>query len=45
MVMFIEENADIKTDNSSFEILKDFICMGTTLKESNSIQEEAIRAE
>jgi hypothetical protein len=36
MVMFREQNAgysrDIKTDNSSFEIVEDFICMGTTLK-------------
>ena len=44
MVMSLVQNAgrnhNIKTDNSSFERVEEFIYLGTTLTNQNSIQEE-----
>jgi len=44
MVMSQDQNAgryhNIKTDNSSFERVEKFKCLGTTLTHQNSIQEE-----
>jgi hypothetical protein len=44
MVMSRDQNAgrnhSIKTDNSSFERVEEFRCLGTTLTNQNSIQEE-----
>ena len=44
MVMARDQNAErshrMKTDNSSFERVEDFIYLGTTLTNQNSIQEE-----
>ena len=44
MVRSRDQNAgrghNIKTDNSSFERLEEFKCLGTTLTNQNSIQEE-----
>jgi UDP-galactopyranose mutase len=44
MVMSRDQNAgrshNIKTYNSSFERVEDFKCLGTTLKNQNSVQEE-----
>jgi len=34
------QNHSIKSDNSSFEMVEEFICLGTTLTDQNSIQEE-----
>ena len=44
MVMFRDQNAgrshNIKTDNSSFEMVEEFKYLGTTLTYKNSVQEE-----
>jgi hypothetical protein len=44
MVMSRDQNSgqshSMKTDNSSFERVEDFMCLGTTLMNQNSIQEE-----
>jgi len=44
MVMSRDQTAgrshNIKTDNSSFERVEEFKCLGTTLPDQNSIQEE-----
>ena len=43
MVMSREQKAErshsVKTDNSSFEMVEEFIYLGTTLTNQNSIQE------
>ena len=44
MVMCRDQNAgrshSVKNDNNSFERVEEFICLGTTLTDQNSIQEE-----
>ena len=44
MVMYRDQNAgqnhNVKTDNSSFEMVEEFKYLGTTLTNQNSIQEE-----
>ena len=44
MIMFRDQNAgrshNIKTENSSFEMVEEFNYLGTTLTNQNSIQEE-----
>ena len=44
MVMSRDQNAgrshNMKTDNSSFEMVEEFKCLGTTLTNQNSIQKE-----
>ena len=48
MVMSLDQNEgrseNIKTDNSSFERVKEFRYLGTTLTNQNSIQEDIKRA-
>jgi len=44
MVMFRDQNAgrshNLKSDNSSFERVEEFIYLGTTLTDKNYIEEE-----
>jgi len=47
MVMSRDQNAgwnnNIKTDNSSFESVEEFLCLGTALTDQDYIQEEIKR--